>query len=237
MRRSHRGTRAGLDKRAHDVKTMFDTVASRYDLTNDVLTGGMDRVWRVATRKAVDARRGERVLDVAAGTGMSSIEYAKSGASVVASDFSAGMVAQARRRYPQLEVVEADALDLPFADASFDVATISYGIRNVEDTRKALTEMARVVKPGGRLVVVEFSTPTWAPFAAVYNFFLRQGLPRLAAVTSSNAVSYEYLVESIRDWHDQPTFAQMIAECGWENVSWRNLTGGIVAIHRAFRPE
>lgn len=232
-----RGRRAGMDKRGVDVAAMFDQVAARYDVTNDLLTLGFDRVWRRATRQAVDARRGERVLDVAAGTGTSSVEYAKDGARVTASDFSAGMVAEARRRHRDLEVIQADAQDLPFPDATFDVVTISYGIRNVEDPTRALREMARVTKPGGRLVVAEFSTPTWSPFARVYGLFLTHVLPRLALLTSSNNSSYSYLVESIRKWPNQRDFADVIAATGWTAVKWRNLTGGIVALHWAQRPD
>lgn len=235
-RRRDQGTRASLDKRGVDVAAMFDSVARRYDITNDVLSLGMDRVWRRAARDAVAAHAGERVLDVAAGTGTSSVEYAKDGAMVIASDFSAGMVEEARRRHPELEVVQADALDLPFPDEVFDVVTVSYGIRNVSDHRAALREMARVTRPGGRLVVVEFSRPVWRPFAALYRLFLTQVLPRLATLTSSNNVSYGYLVESISQWPPQREFAETIAECGWTNVRWRNLTGGIVAIHWAERP-
>lgn len=232
-----RGQRATLEKRGHDVAAMFDLVAARYDLTNDILTFGADRSWRRATRRAVAAKPGEKVLDVACGTGTSAVEYAKDGADVVASDFSAGMVAVARKRHPDLTVIQADALDLPFEDATFDVVTISYGIRNVEDPEAALAEMARVTKPGGRLVIAEFSHPTWRPFAALYRFFLTHVLPRVAALTSSNASSYTYLVESIRAWPDQNAFGRQIARCGWERVQWRNLSGGIVALHRAFRPE
>ncbi|MBD3689337.1 demethylmenaquinone methyltransferase [Nanchangia anserum] len=235
--RLQRGLRANMDKRGVDVAAMFDQVAARYDLTNDVLTFGLDRVWRAATRAAVAAKPGERVLDVAAGTGTSSVEYAKGGARVTASDFSSGMVAEAKRRHPDLEVIEADAQNLPFADETFDVVTISYGIRNVEDCERALREMARVTKPGGRLVIAEFSTPTWAPFAALYRLFLTRVLPRLASLTSSNNSSYTYLVESISKWPAQRDFARTIESAGWRGVRWRNLTGGIVALHWAERPE
>lgn len=234
-----RGTRASLDKHGHDVSTMFDTVAMRYDLTNDVLTGGLDRVWRVAARRAVGATTGERVLDIAAGTGTSSVEYTRDGAEVIAADFSSGMVAEGKKRYgthPRLRFQQADAMDLPFPDDSFDVTTISYGLRNVHDPKKALKEMARVTRPGGRIVVVEFSHPTWAPFASLYRFFLHHALARIAAVTSSNDVSYTYLVDSILHWPSQEELAHMIHNAGWEKCEWRNLSGGIVAIHRAWLP-
>ncbi len=212
---------------------MFDRVAARYDVANDVLSLGQDRSWRRLTVAAVEPRPGELILDLAAGTGTSSEPFTKVGATVVPTDLSLGMLAVGKRRRPGLSFVAADALRLPYADACFDAVTISFGLRNVEDTATALREMLRVTKPGGRLVVCEFSTPTWRPFRTVYSNYLIAALPRVASVVSSNPVAYEYLAESIQAWPDQATLAEQLAVAGWRDVEWRNLSGGIVALHRA----
>jgi demethylmenaquinone methyltransferase/2-methoxy-6-polyprenyl-1,4-benzoquinol methylase len=227
-------SRAELDKDPHDVAAMFDGVARRYDLTNTVLTAGLDRRWRALTREALGPRPGERVLDLAAGTAVSTVELARSGAWCVAADFSLGMLrAGAHREVPK---VAADALRLPFGDAAFDAVTISFGLRNVADTHTALGELARVTRPGGRLVVCEFARPTWAPFRAAYYAGLERLLPAVARVVSSNPQAYCYLGESIRAWPPQPELARRIAAAGWADVGWRDLTGGAVALHRARRP-
>jgi demethylmenaquinone methyltransferase/2-methoxy-6-polyprenyl-1,4-benzoquinol methylase len=225
-----------LQKAPHDVAAMFDGVAARYDLTNDVLSLGQTRLWRRAVAQAVYPRPGERVLDLAAGTGSSSMPFAAAGAQVVAADFSLGMLRVGKAAHPDLDLLAGDALRLPFADASFDVVTISFGLRNVSDVDTALGEMARVTKPGGRLVVCEFSHPTWAPFRTVYTEYLMRALPGVARRVSSNPDAYVYLAESIRAWPDQAGLAQRVAAAGWTAVGWRNLTGGIVALHRAHRP-
>ncbi|WP_405486275.1 demethylmenaquinone methyltransferase [Nocardia sp. NBC_00511] len=225
--------RAQLDKQPHEVASMFDGVAKRYDITNTVLSGGQDYFWRRATRKALALRPGERVLDLAAGTGVSTEELGKSGAWCVATDFSQGMLAAGRHR--NVPMVAGDAMALPFADESFDAVTISYGLRNVSDPDLALREMLRVTKPGGRLVVAEFSTPVLAPFRTVYMEYLMKALPRVATSVSSNPDAYVYLAESIRAWPNQPQLALRIADAGWSAVKWRNLTGGIVALHRGFK--
>jgi demethylmenaquinone methyltransferase/2-methoxy-6-polyprenyl-1,4-benzoquinol methylase len=226
-------TRASLDKDPRDVQSMFDHVAARYDLTNDILSLGQDRYWRREVVRAVGARPGQRVLDLAAGTGTSSLPFASAGASVVSSDFSLGMLTEGRRRYPELPFVGGDATSLPFADDSFDAVTISFGLRNVVDVPGALAEMHRVTRPGGRLVVCEFSHPTWAPFRTVYEEYLMKALPPIARRVSSAPDAYVYLAESIQAWPTQPELAAMIATGGWHNAAWRNLTGGIVALHRA----
>ncbi len=213
---------------------MFDAVARRYDITNTVLSVGQDRLWRRATRSALRIGPGERVLDLAAGTAVSTAELARSGAWCVACDFSVGMLrAGAARRVPK---VAGDATALPFGDAEFDAVTISFGLRNVVDHVAGLREMARVTRPGGRLVVCEFSTPTVPVFSTVYKEYLMRALPALARVVSSDPESYEYLAESIRAWPDQAALAGRIAEAGWSQVRWRNLTGGIVALHAAVKP-
>ncbi|MCV7320306.1 demethylmenaquinone methyltransferase [Mycolicibacterium confluentis] len=226
-------SRASLDKDPREVASMFDAVARRYDLTNTVLSLGQDRAWRRATRAALRIGPGDNVLDLAAGTAVSTVELAKSGAWCVACDFSVGMLtAGAGRPVPK---VAGDATHLPFDDAVFDAVTISFGLRNVVDHVGGLREMARVTKPGGRLVVSEFSTPTVPVFSYVYKEYLMRALPAMARVVSSDPESYEYLAESIRAWPDQQTLARQIADAGWSNVRWRNLTGGIVALHAAVK--
>lgn len=225
--------RATLAKRRADVAAMFDGVAHRYDLMNDAMSLGQVHLWRAATQRAVDPRPGQRILDLAAGTGTSSRAFADAGAFVVPADLSLGMVTEGKRRQPDLAFVNADGLQLPFADASFDTVTISYGLRNVEDTAGALAELRRVTVPGGTLVIAEFSTPTWAPFRAVYRRYLLRALPPLAGALSSNPRAYDYLAESILAWPDQSGLARLIAEAGWADVEWKNLSGGIVALHRA----
>ena len=229
-------TRADLDKAPQDVASMFDTVAERYDLTNDILSVGQDRMWRRATVAAVGAAPGQTVLDIAAGTGTSSEPFADAGVHVVPADFSLGMVRVGQRRRPDLAFTAADATRLPFADASFDAVTMSFGLRNVVDVEAALREFARVTKPGGRLVVCELSQPVWGPVRAAYLNYLMRALPAIARRTSSNPESYVYLAESIRAWPDQRGLADRIGAAGWIQVQWRNLSGGIVALHRATRP-
>ncbi len=231
-------TRADLGKQPRDVAAMFDDVAPRYDRTNTVLSLGRDRGWRRATAAAVGLRSGEVALDLAAGTGTSAKALAEGAdATVVACDFSLGMLRAGVRRnaHPRVPFVAGDGLRLPFRDAAFDAVTISFGLRNLHDLDAGLRELARVTKPGGRLVVCEFSRPVWAPFRAVYVDYLMRALPAIARRVSSNPDAYVYLAESIRAWPDQRALAERIAANGWTGVSWRDLTGGIVALHRARR--
>ena len=211
---------------------MFDRVASRYDVTNDVLALGRTRTWRRLVADAVGATGGQRVLDIAAGTGTSSQAFADRGASVVACDFSLGMLQVGRKRLPAMPFVAGDAMALPFADDSFDAVTISFGLRNIHDPLKGLREMRRVTRPGGRLVVCEFSTPVFPPFRTVYEEYLMKALPAIARRVSSNSSAYEYLAESIAAWPDQRGLAEVIMDAGWQDVAWRNVSGGIVALHR-----
>ncbi|MBB6346668.1 demethylmenaquinone methyltransferase [Nonomuraea muscovyensis] len=236
-------TRAQLDKKPGEVAAMFDRTARRYDLVNDVISLGQVRLWRKAVAAAVDAGPGEVVLDLGAGTGTSTDAFTTLGARAIASDFSLGMLRTGVRRHggnalsgPGVPFVAGDAMRLPFADDSFDAVTISVALRNVHDTGQALREMLRVAKPGGRLVVLEFSHVTVPAFDLVYREYLMKLLPKVATVFGSNDDSYEYLAESIRDWPDQAKLARVIRDAGWQRVAWRNLTMGIVAMHRAFKP-
>lgn len=213
---------------------MFDGVARRYDLTNTVLSLGQDRFWRKATRDALQIGAGDRVLDLAAGTAVSTVELGKSGAWALACDFSVGMLAAGAAR--DVPKVAGDATRLPFADGVFDAVTISFGLRNVVDHVAGLREMARVTRPGGRLVVCEFSTPTNRAFGVAYKEYLMRALPSVARAVSSNPDAYVYLAESIRAWPDQAALAHRISDAGWSAVRWRNLSGGIVALHAASKP-
>ncbi|WP_280234196.1 demethylmenaquinone methyltransferase [Nocardia cyriacigeorgica] len=232
MAKTH-SVRASLDKQPNEVAAMFDEVAQKYDSTNILISGGQDWYWRRETRKAIAPRPGERVLDLAAGTGVSTAEFSKSGAWCVAADFSQGMLAAGRFR--DLPMVAGDAMALPFADDSFDAVTISYGLRNVADPDLALLEMLRVTKPGGRLVICEFSTPVVRAFRGVYVLYLTKVLPQIARLVSSNPEAYAYLAESIPDWSNQRQLALRIADAGWSGVKWRNLSLGAVALHRAYK--
>ena len=210
---------------------MFDGVAKRYDFMNSVMTGGQDRAWRQATVDAIAPLPGERILDLAAGTARSSAAIAHRGATVTAADLSFGMLREGKAQFPSLDFANVDALCLPFADEVFDAVTISYGLRNIDDTSAALAELLRVTRPGGRIVVNEFSTPTNPAFRYVYEHYLPIALPTMAKL-SSNRAAYEYLAESILAWPDQQRLAEVMSETGWAEVEWQNHTGGIVALHR-----
>ncbi len=212
---------------------MFDDVARRYDLTNDVLSMGQDRRWRREVLAAVDPKPGEHVLDLAAGTGTSSEPFRARHAVVVPCDFSVGMLQEGKRKLPHLPFTAGDGTQLPFADDTFDAVTISFGLRNIVDPDAGLREMLRVTRPGGRLVVCEFSSPVVELFRTVYIEYLMKALPSIARAVSSSPDAYVYLAESIRAWPDQAGLATRIQAAGWGQVEWRNLTGGIVALHRA----
>ncbi|WP_345982928.1 demethylmenaquinone methyltransferase [Streptomyces sp. DSS69] len=228
-------TRASLDKQPHEVASMFDGVAANYDLTNDVISLGQARQWRKAVAAAVDARPAQKILDLAAGTATSSQPFAQAGAYVVPCDFSLGMLEVGKRRHPWMPFTAGDGMKLPFKDEVFDTVTISFGLRNIQETETALSELYRVTKPGGKVVICEFSQPTWAPFRTVYTEYLMRALPPTARAVSSNPDAYVYLAESIRAWPDQPGLAALLQHAGWSKVAWRNLTGGVVALHRATR--
>ena len=227
-------TRADLDKRPQDVAAMFDQVAARYDRMNTVMTLGQDRLWRRAVARAVGARAGERVLDLAAGTATSSTAFTTHGARVVGVDFSLGML-RAARPHSGVDLVAGDALHLPFADASFDCVTASFGLRNVADLDSALAELRRVTRAGGRLVVCETSRPVWPPARTGHRVFVTRVLPRVARRFSSDPAAYDYLAESMLAWPSQRELADRIAAAGWTDVRWRNLSLGTVAVHTAHR--
>jgi len=232
-------TRASLDKQPADVAAMFDSTAERYDLLNTLMTGGRDKAWRQAVVAALGARPGERILDLAAGTGSSAVPFADAGAATVACDFSLGMLKVGVKRHEWvtgLSFVAGDALKLPFADDSFDAVTISFGLRNVADTELALRELRRVTKPGGRIVVCEVSHPENKVLALGHKVHLKYGLPLLSRV-SSNPDSYRYLAESTLAWPDQAGLAALLQKAGWDSVRWRNLTFGVVALHYARCPR
>ena len=229
-------SRANMDKNPQEVAAMFDGVARRYDIVNDLLSLGRTKAWRRAATKVIAPAPGMKILDMAAGTGSSSAALAAAGAEVTAADFSEGMLAAGRKARPHLPFTFADALNLPFTDGEFDVVTISFGLRNTSDTEKALREALRVTKKGGRIVIAEFSSPTWAPFRKIYTNYLMRALPAIAKRTSSNPDAYIYLADSIRAWPDQKALASQIVDAGWTQVGWKNLTGGVVAIHMAVAP-
>jgi demethylmenaquinone methyltransferase/2-methoxy-6-polyprenyl-1,4-benzoquinol methylase len=225
-----------MDKNPEEVAAMFDGVAKRYDLVNDLLSLGQTKSWRRATTKIIAPRPGMKILDLAAGTGSSSEPLAAAGADVIPADFSEGMLAAGRKARPHLPFTKADALNLPFKDGEFDLVTISFGLRNTQNTEKALAEMLRVTKPGGEIVICEFSSPTLAPFRTIYTNYLMRALPAIASKTSSNPDAYIYLAESIRAWPNQVALAAKIKAAGWVDTTWSNLTGGVVAVHKARKP-
>ncbi|MDA0246879.1 MAG: class I SAM-dependent methyltransferase [Actinobacteria bacterium] len=227
-------TRADLGKDPSSVSAMFDEVASAYDKTNDLLSLYQSRLWRRSLKAAVAPKSGERILDIAAGTGTSSMALRVPGAEVVAADFSQGMIAEGKKRYPDLEFVFADAMKLPFKKPEFHAVTMSFGLRNVQDHKVALGEFHRVLLPGGRLVICEFSRVRGL-FGTLYRWYLRNVLPIVARLLSKNPEAYSYLADSIEAWPSQDELAQDIRDAGFSDVSYRNLTFGIVAIHTGFR--
>ena len=237
--------RADLDKQPGDVAAMFDAIAGRYDLLNDLLSGGQVRLWRRAVARITGAGPGDRVLDLAAGTATSSLSFTATGADCVACDFSLGMLQAGQARLAgheqsnpgRLGLVAGDALRLPFRDEAFDAVTISFGLRNVADTGQALAEMRRVTRPGGRLVICEFSTIAIAPVDMLYRRYLINVLPAIARRAARSPEAYQYLAESITDWPDQRELAGLIEAAGWSAVRWRNLSLGVVAVHVARRPR
>ena len=228
--------RRGPEKDAALVQRMFDRVAPRYDLANSIFALGLDRHWRAVTAAAVTAAPGNVVLDVAGGTGARAAVFAGQGARAVVADLSYRMIEVGTRRVRMpVEWVVADALHLPLPDASVDAVTIAFGLRNLSDTRAGLVEFRRVVRPGGQLAVLEFSQPVQPAFGALYRRYLLGMIPRAARLFTSDPAAYGYLARSIAAWPDQRQLAGIIGDSGWQQVRWKNLTGGIVALHHARR--
>lgn len=226
-----------MAKKPEEVAAMFDSVASKYDRANDLLSFGQTHRWRIKVREAVNPKPGQSILDLAAGTGSSSIALKVDGVRVVASDFSQGMLAEGRKRHPELEFVFADATSLPFAASEFDATTISFGLRNVVDVEKALREMFRVTKPGGRMVICEFSRVQNGALRPLYEFYLKRLLPVFSRLAGQKPEAYDYLAESILAWPSQKKLAKKIQSVGFEKVVYKNLIFGVVAIHVARKPK
>lgn len=227
--------RANLNKDPDDVSKMFDDVAHRYDFLNDLLSLGRTKAWRRVVTAIISPKAGMKILDIAAGTGSSSKPLVDNGADVIALDFSEGMLAAGRKRHKNIKFQQGDALKLPFEENTFDVTTISFGLRNTSDTTSALKEALRVTKKSGRIVVCEFSHPTNKVFRFIYLKYLMRALPVIAKKISKNPAAYIYLAESIQAWPNQSSLAQVMRQAGWETVSWQDLTFGIVAVHIGYK--
>ncbi len=213
---------------------MFDEVAHAYDKTNDLLSFGQSHYWRFRLRRAVRPEAGQKILDIAAGTGTSSMALMVPGVKIVAADFSKGMLEEGKKRYPELEFVFADAMKLPFSDNEFDVVTMSFGLRNVSDRNVALKEFLRVLKPAGRLVICEFSHVP-GPLGVLYRFYLKNILPKISKLMSKNPAAYDYLSESIMAWPKQAELKKDIEDAGFSVASWKSLTFGVVALHEGVK--
>jgi demethylmenaquinone methyltransferase/2-methoxy-6-polyprenyl-1,4-benzoquinol methylase len=231
-------------EKAERVRGVFDSVATRYDLMNDLMSLGIHRLWKRFAVQLTGVRAGQRVLDLASGTGDLASRLAGlvgPAGLVVMSDVNAAMLAQGRDRMldegrvGNVRYAQLDAEALPFPDGTFDCVTIGFGLRNVTHKERALAEMHRVLRPGGRALVLEFSHPTTAPLRAAYDLYSFQVLPRLGRLVASDEASYRYLAESIRMHPDQQTLRAMMEAAGFERCDVHNLTGGVVAVHRGFR--
>ena len=227
--------RANLNKDPDDVSKMFDDVANRYDFLNDLLSLGRTKAWRRAVTSIIAPKPGMKILDIAAGTGSSSRPLVDKGAEVTALDFSQGMIGQGRKQNKNINFVQGDALKLPFEDNSFEVTTISFGLRNTSSTEIALKEALRVTKDGGRIVVAEFSHPVNPIFKKIYLNYLMKALPVIVKKISKNPDAYIYLADSIRAWPDQAELASIMRDSGFKSVAWQDLTFGIVAVHIGYK--
>jgi len=227
--------RANLNKDPDDVSKMFDDVANRYDFLNDLLSLGRTKAWRRVVTSIIAPKPGMKILDIAVGTGSSSRPLVDKGAEVIALDFSQGMIEQGRKQNKNIKFVQGDALKLPFEENSFDVTTISFGLRNTSSTEIALKEALRVTKDGGRIVVAEFSHPVNPIFKTIYLNYLMKALPVIVKKISKNPDAYIYLAESIRAWPDQAELASIMRDSGFKSVAWQDLTFGIVAVHIGYK--
>lgn len=233
-----------VEEKARKVREVFDSVANKYDIMNDVMSLGIHRLWKRFAIEIVGARPGQRILDLASGTGDLAGKFAKEVGKeglVISSDINASMLSEGRERQTDAGVVGnmhyvlASAESLPFESNYFDAVTISFGLRNVTHKDKALAEMQRVLKPGGRLLVLEFSKPVVPGLGPVYDAYSFKLLPMMGKVIANDAESYRYLAESIRMHPDQATLKQMMLDAGFGQVDVFNLSGGIVAAHRGFK--
>ena len=227
--------RANLNKDPDDVSRMFDGVANRYDFLNDLLSLGRTKAWRRVVTSIIGPKPGIKILDIAAGTGASTRPLVDAGADVIAVDFSAGMINVGKKRNKDIKFVQGDALNLPFEDNSFDVTTISFGLRNTSNINLALKDALRVTKVGGRIVIVEFSHPSNFLFRKIYLNYLMKALPIISRKISKNPEAYVYLAESIRAWPNQEGLASKMRDAGWKSVAWQDLTFGIVAVHIGYK--
>ncbi|WP_438951294.1 bifunctional demethylmenaquinone methyltransferase/2-methoxy-6-polyprenyl-1,4-benzoquinol methylase UbiE [Porticoccus sp.] len=232
------------EKAAH-VADVFHSVAGKYDLMNDLMSGGIHRLWKRYTIELSGVRSGQRVLDIAGGTGDLTARFSRlvgPTGEVVLADINDSMLKVGRNKLTDrgtagnIRYAQADAQHLPFPDNTFDCITIAFGLRNVTDKDQALQSMLRVLKPGGRLLVLEFSKPTSGLLGKVYDFYSFNLLPRIGQLVANDAESYQYLAESIRMHPDQETLKAMMADAGFVNTEFHNMTGGIVALHRGFKP-
>jgi demethylmenaquinone methyltransferase/2-methoxy-6-polyprenyl-1,4-benzoquinol methylase len=226
---------AGELEHAKAVRAMFAGIAGRYDLLNHILSANIDKRWRRKVRAEladVLANENARVLDVACGTGDLAIELQRDArANVIGTDFCRPMLSVARSKAPEITFVEGDAMSLSYADASFDAVTIAFGLRNLSNFADGLNELFRVLRSGGRLVILEFSSPVAPGFRGAFRFYFSKILPRIGGLVSGERGAYEYLPDSVSKFPDQKTLAAMMQESGFTNVTFRNLTGGIAAIH------
>ncbi len=231
-------------EKASRVAGVFHSVADKYDVMNDVMSFGVHRLWKRLTIDAAGAKQGSKILDLAGGTGDLASKFARivgQTGKVVLSDINASMLENGRKRLTDLgiagniEYVQANAECLPFADNSFDIVTMAFGLRNVTDKDSALRSIFRVLKPGGRLLVLEFSKPVLPGLAPIYDQYSFKLLPMMGKIIANDAESYRYLAESIRMHPDQETLKQMMNIAGFERVTYTNMTGGIVALHKGFK--
>lgn len=236
--------RVPVGEKAKLVRNVFDSVADQYDLMNDLMSFGVHRLWKRLTVFLSQVRYGERVLDLAGGTGdLTRLFHPRVGdaGEVVLADINASMLRRGRDRLTDeglvrgIRYVQVDAQALPFADATFDCVTIGFGLRNVTDKDKALASMYRVLKPGGRLLVLEFSKPDGELFTRLYDLYSFKLLPLMGKLVAGDPDSYRYLAESIRMHPDQDTLKGMMAKAGFEHIDYFNLTRGVVAIHRGYK--
>ena len=236
--------RVKMAEKAGRVREVFDSVAVQYDLMNDLMSGGLHRLWKRFTIELSAVRSGQTVLDIAGGTGDLAAKFSKlvgADGKVILADINAAMLSVGRDRLidkgalSNIDVVQADAQFLPFEDNSIDCITIAFGLRNVTDKAKALRSMHRVLKPGGRVLVLEFSKPTSPLLSKVYDAYSFSALPAMGKLITDDADSYRYLAESIRKHPDQESLLEMVEDAGFVDCRYHNMTGGIVAVHRGIK--